>query len=351
MRIAVTGAFGYSGRYIARRLLASGHEVLTLTNSVKRENPFGERVRVAPFNFDRPELLAQSLQGVEVLINTYWVRFDHKLFTHAQAVANTRVLFAAARQAGVRRIVHVSITNPDPALELRSSGRKSAPSSANASLSRLTSAATVQGGDARSCSGEKPHSDLPYFKGKAELEQSLLASGLSYCILRPTVLFGKEDVLINNIAWALRRLPVFGVYGKGDYRLQPIYVDDLAVAAVEKAAETKNEIVDAIGPETFTYRGLVQMIAEKLGLKRAIIGVPPSLGYWSTRLVGWLVRDVVATREEIRGLMENRLVVDAPPLGKTKLSEWVEKHKETLGRHYTSEMRRRLDRTSGYKSN
>ncbi|MCU0786280.1 MAG: NAD(P)H-binding protein [Verrucomicrobia bacterium] len=309
MRIAVTGAFGYSGRYIAQRLLASGHEVLTLTNSVSRENPFGEQVRVAPFNFDRPELLAQSLQGVEVLINTYWVRFDHKLFTHAQAVANTRVLFAAAKQAGVRRVVHVSITNPDL------------------------------------------HSDLPYFKGKAELEQRLLASGLSYCILRPTVLFGKEDVLINNIAWALRRLPVFGVYGKGDYRLQPIYVDDLAAAAVEKAAQTKNEIVDAIGPETFTYRGLVQIIAEKLGLKRTIVGVPPSVGYWTCRLIGLLVRDVVATREEIRGLMENRLVVDAPPLGKTKLSEWMEKHKDTLGRHYTSEMRRRIDRTSGYKSN
>jgi uncharacterized protein YbjT (DUF2867 family) len=309
MRIAVTGAFGYLGRYIAQRLLASGHEVLTLTNSVNRENPFGEKVRVAPFNFEQPKLLTQSLQGVEVLINTYWVRFDHKLFTHAQAVANTRVLFAAAKEAGVRRVVHVSITNPDL------------------------------------------HSDLPYFRGKAELERSLFASGLSYCILRPTVLFGKEDVLINNIAWALRRLPVFGVYGKGDYRLQPIYVDDVAAAAVEKAAETKNEIVEAIGPETFTYRELVQMIAQKLGLKRTIIGVPPWLGYWACRLIGLLLHDVVATREEIRGLMENRLFVTAPPLGKTKLSEWVEKHKDTLGRRYTSEMRRRIDRTSGYKSN
>lgn len=309
MRVAVTGAFGYSGRYIAQRLLAAGHEVLTLTNSVKRENPFGDKVRVAPFNFHQPERLAQSLRGVEVLINTYWVRFDHKLFTHAQAVANTRAMFTAARQAGVRRVVHVSITNPDL------------------------------------------QSDLPYFRGKAELEQCLVGSGLSYCILRPTVLFGKEDVLINNIAWALRRLPVFGVYGRGDYRLQPIYVDDLAAAAVEKAVGTENEIVQAIGPETFAYRELVRMIAEKLGLKRAIIGVPQALGYWSTRLVGLLVRDVVATRQEIRGLMENRLFVDAPPLGKTKLSDWVEKHKATLGREYTSEMRRRIDRTSGYKSN
>ena len=309
MHVAVTGAFGYSGRYITRRLLVSGHEVLTLTNSVNRANPFGDKVRVAPFNFDRPDLLAQSLGGIEVLINTYWVRFDHKLFTHDQAVANTRVLFDAARQAGVRRIVHVSITNPDA------------------------------------------QSDLPYFRGKAELEQSLQASGLSYCILRPTVLFGKEDVLINNIAWALRRLPVFGVYGNGEYRLQPIYVDDLAAAAVAKAAQTRNEIVQAIGPETFTYRGLVRMIADKLGLKRAIIGVPPALGFWACRLVGAITHDVVITREEIRGLMENRLCVAAPPLGITRLSEWVEKHKDTLGLRYTNEMRRRINRTTGYRSN
>lgn len=309
MRVAVTGAFGYSGRYIAQRLLAAGHEVLTLTNSMHRENPFGRRVQVAPFHFDQPELLRQSLAGIDALINTYWVRFDHKLFTHAQAVTNTRVLFAAAQQAGVRRIVHISITNPDL------------------------------------------HSPLPYFRGKAELEENLKTLGVSYCILRPTVLFGKEDILINNIAWALRHLPVFGVYGKGDYRLQPIYVDDLAAAAVEQAAGSENQIIQAIGPETFTYRELVKMIARRLNLRCLIVGVPPALGYWSCRVLGWLVRDVIATREEVRGLMENRLVVDAPPLGQTKLTEWVEQHKATLGRHYTSEMARRRNRVSSYQAN
>ena len=309
MRVADTGAFGYSGKYIAQRLLAAGHEVLTLTRSTKRPNPFGERVRVAPLNFDQPSQLADSLRGAEVLINTYWVRFDHKLFTHTGAVANTRTLFAAAKAAGVRRVVHVSITNPDA------------------------------------------HSDLPYFKGKAELELSLRASGLSYCILRPAVLFGKEDVLINNIAWSLRRLPVFGMFGDGGYRLQPIYVDDLAAAAVEKAAQTKNEVIEAIGPETFVYRELVRMIATKLGLHRAIVGVPPALGYLATRFLGTLLGDVIITREEIRGLMENRLCVDAPPLGTTRLTDWVERHKATLGRRYTSEMARRLDRASSYRSN
>jgi uncharacterized protein YbjT (DUF2867 family) len=309
MRIAVTGAFGYSGRYIAKRLLEAGHSVLTLTNSVQRKNPFGSAVVVHPFNFDDPGKLTESLRGVDALINTYWVRFDHRLFTHDQAVVNTRIMFNAAKHAGVRRIVHVSITNPDI------------------------------------------HSDLPYFRGKAELEQALMGLGLSHCILRPTVLFGKEDVLINNIAWALRHLPVFGVFGSGDYKLQPIHVDDLAVAAVEKVTGTGNEVINAIGPETFTYREMVAAIGQIIGCQRPIISVPPGLGYWACRLVGSLVHDDVITRQEIKGLMEGRLCLEAPALGRTKLTDWVREHRDSLGRHYTSEMARRMDRVAEYEAN
>ena len=194
---AVTGAFGYSGRYIAHRLLGAGRQVRTLTNSRPQTDPFGGRVQVSPLSFERPEALASSLSGVRVLYNTYWVRFNHRWFTHAQAVANTLRLFTAACDAGVERIVHVSITNP---------------------------------------SADSP---LEYFRGKAQLEAALKQSGMSYAILRPTVLFGKEDILINNIAWMLRRFPVFGVFGRGDYRMQPIYVDDLAQLAVENAGKSR----------------------------------------------------------------------------------------------------------------
>jgi NADH dehydrogenase len=264
---------------------------------------------VFPFHFGEPGILTDSLRGTDALINTYWVRFDHRLFTHREAVGNTKTLFRAAKEAGVRRIVHVSITNPDI------------------------------------------HSELTYFSGKAELEEELAGLGVSYAILRPTVLFGKEDVLINNIAWALRHMPVFGVFGDGAYRLQPIYVEDLAAAAVAKVAGGENEIVNAIGPETFTYRELVDTIMRALGLRRPIVAVPPMLGYWGCRMLGALVRDVIITREEIRGLMEGRLFVDAPPLGTTKLTDWIARHKDTLGRSYTSEMARRLDRVSEYRSN
>ncbi len=305
----VTGAFGYSGKYIAQRLLAEQHSVLTLTNSVNRANNFAGQVSVRPLSFDRPDELTQSLRNTEVLYNTYWVRFNHKLFKHADAVTNTLILFEAAKRAGVKRIVHISITNPSE------------------------------------------NSPLEYFSGKASLEKALVASGISYAILRPTVLFGKEDILINNIAWVLRHLPVFGVFGDGQYRVQPIYVEDLADLAVKWGASQENVIVDAIGPETYTYRELAATISRLIGVKRPIISVHPQIGYWAGRLLGSLVGDVVITREEIEGLMAGLLYVDSPPAGSAKLSQWIRDHAGTLGQRYTSELARRIDRLSAYQSN
>lgn len=303
MRVAVTGAYGFSGRYMARRLLDLQHEVITLSNSPRRANSFGESVRAFPYNFSEPKELESSLRGIEVLINTYWVRFDKPPhFTFAQALANSKVLFDAAKRAGVRRIVHISITNPD---------RKS---------------------------------DLPYFSGKAEMEDHIKKTGLSYAILRPAVLFGTEDILINNIAWALRRLPLFGLYGDGRYRLQPIHVDDLAAAAVARIAGDANETTDAIGPETFAYRDMVKMIKDEIGSRALIVGMPVEIAYQAVRVLGWVVGDVINTRDEVKGLMQERLYVDTPPLGTTKLSDWVRARRREIGRRYASELARRLGR-------
>jgi len=306
---AVTGAFGYSGKYITLRLLAQGCTVHTLTNSPQRYNSFGEQVVVHPFHFNDPARLAATLQGVSVLYNTYWVRFNHRQFTHAEAVRNTRILFEAARLAGVERVVHVSITNPRRDL------------------------------------------GLEYFSGKAELEQALVDSGMSYAILRPAVLFGKEDILINNIAWALRRFPVFGLFGDGSYGIQPIYVDDLAGLAVEQGRERNNLILNAIGPESFSYRELVTTIGRIIGKPRRLISLPPRLGYLVARGIGWAVGDVFLTWDEIQGLMAGTLAVDTPPSGATRLTEWAGQHAATLGMHYTSELARRRDRVQSYQSN
>ncbi|MBI2890076.1 MAG: NAD(P)H-binding protein [Nitrospirae bacterium] len=307
----VTGAFGYSGKYIAARLLDRGIEVQTLTNSVDRANPFGGRVRAYPMNFDDTRGLVKALSGSDVLYNTYWVRFNYSggkvSFLHSVAVENTKKLFAAAREAGVRRVVHVSITNP---------------------------------------SKDSPYE---YFRGKAELEEALIGSGLSYAILRPTVLFGEEDILINNIAWLLRRFPVFGVFGGGTYRLQPIYVDDLAELAVRYGASRQNLVVDAIGPETFTYRELVRTIGEIIRKRRPILSIPNRLGLLAGRLVGAWVGDVTITGEEIRALSADLLHTSSPPAGKTRLTEWAWAHKDTLGVRYSSELARRRDRRKSYE--
>jgi len=304
---AVTGAFGFSGKYIAQRLLAKGHEVRTLTNSPQRESPLSGTVQAFPLAFHDPKGLAASLEGVKALYVTYWVRFNHAAFTHADAVRNTVALFEAAKAAGVERVVYVSITNADPA------------------------------------------SPLEYFSGKGRLENVLKGSGVSYAILRPAVLFGDGGILINNIAWTLRRLPVFCVFGNGGYHIQPIFVDDLARLAVEWGAKRDNVTLPAIGPEDFTYRELVREIGAIIGHKRPIVGVPPTVGYLAAWLIGQMMHDVFVTREEITGLMSDLLhVPNAAPTGTTKLTDWVREHAATLGVGYENELARRKDRKLRY---
>jgi uncharacterized protein YbjT (DUF2867 family) len=304
----VTGAFGFSGKYITRRLLDLGHTVRTLTNSINRPNPFSGQVQAFPYNFDDPARLTESLRGATVLYNTYWVRFEYTTFSQIKAIQNSLKLFSAAKQAGVKRLVHISITNPSES------------------------------------------SPLPYFSGKARLERALVESGLSYAILRPAVLFGQEDILINNIAWTLRHLPLFGVFGDGSYRLQPIYVEDLAELAVEQGQQASNQVIDAIGPETFTYRELVRTIGNIIGKNRPIFSISPTLGYWAGWLIGKLVGDVLITRDEIAGLMQDLLATSSAPVGSTRLTEWVKEHATTLGVHYASELKRRLNRDISYEN-
>lgn len=298
MKIAVTGAFSYSGKYITRRLLERGEDVITLTNHPDRPDPFGGKVKAFPLDFSKEDELVQSLHGVEVLVNTYWVRFDKGHNTQPKAVENTRVLVNAAVRAGVKRIVHISITNPSA------------------------------------------DSHLPYFWGKAANEKAVTASGLSYAILRPTVLFGKEDILINNIAWLLRRFPLFGLPGDGSYRLSPVYVDDLAELAVEAVYKSENYIWDAVGPDEFTFKEMVELIGETIGKKPPLIPFLPKLALLAAQFLSLFVNDVMLTPEEVDGLMANLLISKESPRCKTSLKDWLREHRETVGKEYASELLR-----------
>jgi NADH dehydrogenase len=294
---AVTGAFGYSGRHITQLLLAQGERVRSLTGHPEREDPFGGKVEVRKLEFEDPARLRESLAGVQVLYNTYWVRFAHGGTDHALAVERSRRLFRAAADAGVERIVHVSITNP--------------------SLD----------------------SPLPYFKGKAEVERSLAATGISHAILRPAVFFGGRDVLINNIAWLLRRLPVFGV-APGGYGLQPIHVEDLARLAFEQGGSRTGVTMDAVGPETLGFEELVRTVRRAVRSRALVAPVPRSLLLLVSRLLGRVVGDVVLTADEVAGLTGNLLVSSGPPTENTRFTEWLGRHADGLGRTWANELAR-----------
>ena len=298
MRIAVTGAFSYSGKYIAKRLLERGEEVFTLTNHPNRPDPFNGKVKALPLNFANEAELIQSLRGADVLVNTYWIRFDKGSNTQPKAVENTKILVDAAAKAGVKRIVHISITNPSPA------------------------------------------SHLPYFWGKAANEKAVVDSGMSYAILRPTVLFGKEDILINNIAWLLRRLPVFGLPGNGSYKLSPVYVDDLAQMAVDSVYRTDSYTWDAVGPDEMTFKQTVELIAKTIGISRPLMPLPPRMALLAAQILSLFVKDVMLTPEEVDGLMANLLISKEPARCKTSLRAWLEEHKTTVGKQYASELAR-----------
>ncbi|MFL5624154.1 MAG: SDR family oxidoreductase [Ktedonobacteraceae bacterium] len=294
----ITGAFSYTGKYITRRLLAIGKEVRTLTGHPHNAHPFGKQVSVFPFNFDRPDELVKNLAGASTLYNTYWIRFAHSSLSFEQAVANTKILFNAAKEAGIQRIVHISITNPAET------------------------------------------SPLPYFKGKAILEQALIDSGLAYSIVRPTVIFGSEDILINNIAWLMRRFPLFPIFGSGAYKLQPIYVEDMADLVVKAGQAMGNSIIDAVGPDIFTFEELVRLIARVLQRKVLFTHISPRLAFYMAKLIEPLVGDVLITGDEITGLMADLLISHNAPTGHTHLGNWLEENRTQVGKAYASELAR-----------
>jgi nucleoside-diphosphate-sugar epimerase len=293
----VTGAFSYSGAAIARELERSGRRVRTLTGHPGRASP-DTAIDVRPLDFEDLVGLSSSLEGATTLYNTYWVRFPHGHDDHERAVANSRTLFHAARQAGVERIVHVSITHP--------------------SIS----------------------SPYGYFRGKAHVERALAEVGVPYAVLRPGILFGGDGVLINNIAWLLRHLPVFGVGGKGDYRIRPVHIDDLAALAVAAGGERTDTVVNAVGPERPTFLELVGLIREAVGSRSLIVRVPGFAVPALASLLGLVLRDVLLTADEFRAMAEGMADTDGPATGTISVNDWIRDHADTLGRSYANEIER-----------
>jgi NADH dehydrogenase len=294
----VTGAFSFTGRFIARRLMTQERRIKTLTNHPQRPGTEDIKADVAPLQFTDREALVESLRGADVLYNTYWVRFRRGRVRFGDAVANTRILMGAARDAGVRRVVHVSVSNPS----------------------------------------EDSH--LDYYAGKARAERAVRESGLSWAIIRPTLIFGQGDILINNIAWLLRRLPIFGIPGRGDYGLQPVAGEDVSEIATWAAEQVDNLTVDAAGPDIIYYSEMVESIAIAVGRHPRFIFMSPRMALRAAGLIGRYMDDVTLNEPELEGLMQELLVSHERPRGTRRLDNWLLTNADTVGKTYASELDR-----------
>jgi uncharacterized protein YbjT (DUF2867 family) len=297
--ILITGASGFIGGAITDQLIDRA-TIRSLT-SHPHKNRFAARVRSFPYDFDQPTRMAEAFRGVDVFVNSYYVRFNYGDETFELAVDRTRDLIAQAQAAGVRKIVHVSVSNADE------------------------------------------RSDLPYYSNKGRIERLVRDSGVDYTILRPTLVVGRGDILVNNIAFFLRHLPVFTIFGRGDYRAQPTDVDAFAAVAVDAiGGDHHGQTVPVAGPNDWTFRDMVRAIRAAVGSRSLIVHAPAAVALAGLKVAGLLLGDVVLTSDEVKGLTREYLYAEQPLRRGAGFAEWLagDGVASALGRRYESELAR-----------
>lgn len=291
----ITGAFSYTGAAVAQEILNRGWDVSTLTNRTPSECMKG--ITASPLRFEY-EYLREVMSGADVFINTYWVRYPFKGMTFEKAIENTKILLSAVKDAGIPRFVHVSVSNADKG------------------------------------------TNLGYYRGKCDFEKMVIDGGVSHAIVRPTLIVGPNDVLTNNIAWFLRRFPIFFVPGGGNYRLQPITLNDTARIIADAVESKDSYTVDAAGPEVFTFREYVECIAKACHLKRLLINTPNWMSLAAIKAIEPVLGDIILTREELLGLEQELLYSHSTNIGKSSVSEWLKEYGGAIGRDYVNDIKR-----------
>lgn len=320
-RVAITGALSYTGRYLAKRLLDEGHQVVNLSRRTAplAPTPLSKadvaKVITHPLTFEDKSKLKAALQGCDVLFCTYWIRFAIGGDSHAAAADRCKALFELAREAGVQRVVFTSHTQ---------------------------------------ATEDSPYA---YIAGKAQAAAALREVGLpSYAIARPCGIFGDtpgESILVNNAAWVLRRLPLFLLANDGSSRFQPIHVRDFAELLFElggfgargpgPAAQER----DACGPDAPTALELFNSIGKAVG-STATIAAP---GFLSTSMVtaltkpiDWLTGDILLDADDLNLLCSGLTVANQPgdpAIAKRRsLLRWIDEVGPQLGNDYVSSISR-----------
>lgn len=294
----VTGAFSFTGAHVARVLLERGERVRTLSRRPDPGHPLADGVEFARLQFADEEELTRDLSGAGTLVNTYWVRFPRGETTWATVLDNTRTLLRAARSAGVTRVVQFSVSNASEA------------------------------------------SPYGYCRAKALAERELRESGLAHAIVRPTLIFGRGDLLLGNIAWTLRHSPVLLVPSGGRYATQPVSVEDVADLAVELAGRSDDVVADAAGPSVYSFRELVTAVRTAIGARTRLVACPPLAVVAAARAASIPLGDVLVRRDELAALRDGLLLSRETPSGSKRLEDWLAEEAHALGRSFVSERRR-----------
>ena len=298
MIVSLTGAFSYTGRYIAKKLASEAIPFRAITNHARPELFPDLNIPVSLLQFTNSELMVEAMEGSDVFINTYWIRYPYRSLTHEKAVENIQFLIDCAKKAKVKQLIHISVTHPSE------------------------------------------DSSLSYFRGKALAEKAVRESGLDYFILRPSLVFGLEDILINNIAWLLRTFPFFALPSPMNYSAQPVYACDVANAVFDVLLSEKSGTRDVVGEEVYLMDELVRLISVAISHPKRILLMPKPLTLLFVRFLGLLLHDRVLTIDELQGLMENRLISQEAPLGKTSFRSWILQEGSKLGKRYTNDFSR-----------
>jgi uncharacterized protein YbjT (DUF2867 family) len=263
-RVLLTGARGFVGGEVLRQLLASGHEVVAVSRHLRATKvPSGVIQVAADITGDGWQRWCEGCGAAIHLVGIIrQVPRAGATFERAHVISTRRVI-AACRSLGIRRLIHMSAL------------------------------------------GARAEAETAYHRTKWQAEEAVRASGLDWTIFRPSPIFGPGDGFSTTIARAMRRLPVFPVFGDGTYRVQPVAVEEVArcfLGALERPV-TVGETYQVGGPEALTYNELLRRIAQALGLRRVFVHIPLSLAKVVVSIIQHLPGGPI-TRDQLTMLLE-----------------------------------------------
>ncbi len=251
MKIFLTGASGYVGNYILRDLVKAGYEVncLIRKGSEKKLRMKGKKIKIFYGDITDSAAVAKAMKGCKAVINLVAIRREHRKQTFENVIfGGTKNCVDAAKKHGIKRFIQMSVL------------------------------------------GAKRNAETKFWQAKWEAEEYVRKSDLTYTIFRPSFIFSKEDISINEFARLIKKFPVFPIFGDGEYKSQPVYVEDVSAAFAKaiKLRDVENGIFEVGGPKKYTFNELIATLETLVNKKVVKLNVLLWIAYPIVSLIQFL---------------------------------------------------------------